>query len=61
MNDSESPFTPEEKQPLGIMPRDVWIDRCRADRLNSILDAIARFKNARRPIPQAWLDELAEL
>ena len=45
-----------EKPPLGIMPKKLWIEF----RRNEIIEAIIRYSEALKEIPQEWVDELNE-
>ena len=47
----------EEKPPLGLIPKDVWIHQ----RALEIISAMERYVRANKPIPSAWLDELRDL
>lgn len=46
-----------KKPPLGLKPR--WIHD--SQRVEEILDAIARYTDANMPIPKVWLEELKDL
>lgn len=46
-----------EKPPIGIMPRYVW-DKKRRDELS---EAMQRYIEASKSIPQEWIDEYNEL
>ena len=43
--------------PLGLAPK--WIRNL--ERAHEILEAMQRYVEARKPIPQAWLDEFVEV
>lgn len=47
----------QQKPPLGIMPRPLWVE----SRIADIWDAIARYQKVCAPIPHAWMQELADL
>lgn len=46
-----------EKPPLGIMPRNIWLEK----RLIDINEAIERYKIAKANIPNKWITEAQEL
>lgn len=48
---------PTTKPPLGLMPRNIWID----NRKSEVIDAIHRYLDAGKDVPAAWLEELIEL
>lgn len=50
-----------EKQPVGLRPRDIAEALFKQDRVVEIQDAIARYQEAGRVVPQDWVDELGEL
>jgi hypothetical protein len=51
------PPTPMVKPPLGITPRQVWMEQ-RADDLRAV---IRRYNNAGKIVPRTWKSELTEL
>ncbi len=48
----------QAKPPLGIEPRSVWEYLSRRERINSILDAVQRYKDAKKQWPREWTAEL---
>ena len=42
------------KPPLGIIPKNIWIDIRRSE----LLEAIGRYAGAKKEIPQDWVDEI---
>jgi hypothetical protein len=44
-----------EKPPLGIMPRNVWV----AMRVDELWQAIDRYRETEKQVPEEWLEELA--
>ena len=47
--------------PLGIMPRDIWDEKNRKQRLADLLQAMWRYVEADKPVPPEWVTELGEL
>jgi hypothetical protein len=43
--------------PIGLTPK--WVRDLQ--RANEIMEAMQRYIDARKPIPQAWIDELIEV
>jgi len=50
-------FRYSDKPPLGLVPRKIREN----ERLVEVKDAIIRYMDASKPIPQEWIDELNEL
>lgn len=50
-----------EVPPLGLTPKDAWEAICKRDRVFDILDAMHRYSDARKPIPNEWVEELGNL
>lgn len=53
----ESQMEQKEKPPLGIMPSFIWKEK----RIEEIQEAMDRFMEIGKPIPQKWKDELKTL
>ena len=53
----EVDFSQRNKPPLGLVPKDIYINT----RVNAILEAIERYKVAGKDVPKEWLEELSEL
>lgn len=49
------------KPPVGLMPKNIWIEQMQAQRRNEITAAMQRFIKAGKDIPNEWLQELIEL
>jgi len=49
--------TDRQKPPLGLMPRQMWLENRRDD----IYDAIARYRTAGKDVSRDWLNELLDL
>ena len=49
-----------EKPPTGLIPARFWRERVLQERITEILAAMQRYSEARKVIPQEWIDELAE-
>lgn len=47
--------------PLGIMPANIWREKCNRERLSALLAAMARFTEAEKPVPSEWIQEVWEL
>jgi hypothetical protein len=47
------------KPPLGLMPKELYEETCRDQRITDIINATKRFNDENRRIPDAWFDELA--
>lgn len=47
----------QQKPPLGLMPRQIWLENRRDD----IYDAIARYRDAGKDVRRDWLNELLDL
>lgn len=55
------PVTTEIKQPLGLCPKNMFIEQMNKQRKNDIEQAIVRYVEARKGVPNEWLQELIEL
>lgn len=55
--DAEFEVLGQEKPPLGLMPRQIWLENRRDD----IYDAIARCRDAGKDVSRDWLNELLDL
>lgn len=51
----------ESKPPLGLMPRNIWEQCQREERLRDVREAIVRYLDAELAINPAWLHEYNEL
>lgn len=47
----------KEKPPLGLTPRHIHLE----NRQHDIIDALTRYAASRKPLPQAWLQELLDI
>lgn len=47
--------------PIGLLSKAAWEVQMRNQRIDDLVDAIRRYKEARLAIPQEWLDELREV
>ena len=47
--------------PLGLMPRNIWVEKTFLPRLADVDAAIERYLKARMPIPKAWMKERNDL
>lgn len=45
------------KPPLGIVPERIFLEQ----RVIDITEAMARYANARKPIPDKWIEELQSI
>lgn len=52
-----SDAAPQTKPPLGVMPCRIWLDR----RIDEVLGAIIRYREADLPVPDEWFKELGLL
>lgn len=50
-----------KKPAIGIMPRHIYEERIKIERMNNILKAIKRYISNNQKIPIAWVDEYNEL
>lgn len=48
----------DKQPPLGLRPLEIAEDRFNSDRINEILNAMARYSRADKVIPKEWLEEL---
>lgn len=48
----------DKQPPLGLRPLEIAEDNFNADRINEILNAMARYTTAKKVIPKEWLEEL---
>ena len=55
-NTMPSMYLNQPKPPLGLVPR--WLHD--SHRVGEILEALSRYNEAGKPVPQEWLDELNE-
>jgi hypothetical protein len=46
-----------EKTPLGIEPKNIWLTK----RADALCAAIARYREARKPVNEEWYEELNEI
>ncbi|TGE08761.1 hypothetical protein [Hymenobacter fodinae] len=51
----------EQRPPLGLTPKAVWIAQVNLQRLEDIKAAMARYIEVGRPIPDTWLKEYNHL
>lgn len=49
------------KPPLGLLRRSAWTKRVRNERIGDIIQAMGRYSNAGKPVPDEWLSELNDL
>ena len=50
-----------KRPPLGVMPRAQWEEVCAKKRLTMIKDAIVRYFEEDKEIPEIWIQEHNEL
>jgi len=50
----------DTKPPLGLMPEELYEAKCAGLRIREIIDAMIRFNDDNRRIPDAWFDELRQ-
>jgi hypothetical protein len=50
-----------EKTPIGIIPKYIYAERVRSERIDQIIQAMYRFAKAGRSAPFEWVTELEEL
>jgi uncharacterized protein (UPF0335 family) len=50
-----------KKKPIGIMPRKLWEQTVREERLKNLLSAIERYEKANEPIANEWNKEYLDL
>lgn len=55
--DAEFEVLEQQKPPLGLMPRQIWLENRRDD----IYDAIARYRASGKDVSRDWLNELLDL
>jgi hypothetical protein len=46
--------------PIGLMPKRYWEDQMKRQRLADLLEAVARYIAAGKPVPQDWRAELLD-
>ena len=51
----------DQKPPLGIMPRPIWLDVIVRSRCLELLNAMKRYVEAGKKIPVEWIEELKAL
>ncbi|QZI90395.1 hypothetical protein MYOV003v1_p0071 [Vibrio phage 207E48.1] len=56
---TETP-TEEKAPPIGLVPENIYDERCNDNRINDILDAMDRYRRAGVSIPPEWAQELKE-
>jgi len=47
--------------PIGIIPREYWLNRVKTDRYIELKQVIKRYLDANMVVPQEWIDEHIEL
>jgi len=53
-------YNPEEKPPLGLIPREHYKRISNVSRIGDILDAMDRYTKKEKTLPIDWIDELRE-
>lgn len=56
LKEENKPTMPLPKPPLGLIPRFIRD----SERASEILEALGRYNDAGKPVPQEWLNELCE-
>ncbi len=56
-----TPSADKSAPPLGIMPKSIYAERVRAERIDQIIQAMYRYAQAQKPAPIEWVTELEEL
>ncbi|CAL9994181.1 hypothetical protein VPHK469_0178 [Vibrio phage K469] len=56
----ERPSEVEPKQPIGLMPENIYTEKSNDARIDDILSACVRYRQAGKQIPPEWAQELLE-